>query len=199
VTIREKDGSDRLTSAESWAARKALLARQNGYFTESFERAGMPTAGGVLPTGTPAFSALPLLKGDPVTNLLVELNTAGATLTLCRFGLYRVALGGATGTLIPGTTTGDVTAQITGTIGTLVLPLAAQYVSTDDEVVYAGFVAIGTTGPALTRCMSNPVFRVAAGAQVAPCCKGASGATDLRASETFVYATTSNAFWVAAS
>lgn len=196
MPIRESEGAHRQFSAESWAARRALLTRAFGVVTESSERA-ISVSGTAQTTGRQYGVAIPLLKGDRTSQVAVEVIGAGVGITLCKAALYRVAPDGLSVTQILAQTA-DFSSAI-GSVGDKVALFTAEYVSQDDEVVMGMVLAVGTTAPGFAQShQQNPVGGVLSGGRIGPwCVSNATGLTDLMASGTVNYSATSNGPYMA--
>lgn len=130
-----------------YTARKALMARSQGYYAETNERG---SCGGtvIAVTGTVYYMAISLLAGDIVSGYRVMNTVAGSAYSGVgmKFGLYTPA--GAAGTLIVASATGDVSSTA-GLQGAAVGALATPYTVTVDGTYYVAKLEVATT-PATT-------------------------------------------------
>lgn len=180
-----RDGADFQYSAEAQAARWANRIQAGGYFTETCDR-GMPTSIGALTSGSLQLSPFGVAKGDLISGFDVDIGTAGATLTLVKACLLDVN-GNRLGV------SADVSAAMT-TTGTKQIPLTTPYRVADEDTLLAGFLAVGTTppGPVRTSGIQNgiaPGGRISRGGTV-------SGQTDIQATNTITWASTTFVIWM---
>ena len=137
-------GNNRTTvlTADSADARSQVLRSALGYYAETHPRTGLVN-NSIQVSGTIYAVAIGLLAGDVVTNIICSCNTAGATLTLVKLGIYDAA-----GTLIGVTT--DVKAAFAST-GAIASQLSTPLTITRTDGYYAAMITTGTTPPTLDR------------------------------------------------
>lgn len=138
-------------------ARYQIGLRAQGWFTETLPGAAV-TSTSALTTSRAYFSMMPLLAGDVVSSLTIKQTVVGSTLSLGKVGVG--TLSGTT--MTPVAVSADINATFTGTAGQKQIALTAAYTAPADGVYYAMIVAVGTTGPTITR--TNAAQQLAAAA-----------------------------------
>jgi hypothetical protein len=173
------------------ARRAAVLREGCGFFADTFPIAA--SAGSTIAvSGSIYFQALGLLAGDIITNVLSAVQTAGATLTLTKVGIYTKA-----GTLLSSSADASAAFLSTGPKTTPLLPQTngAPLVIPIDDLYYAAFICVGTTPPTMYRGLtggnSNTTFTGASG----PRSGLQSGQSDLITSATIAGSVSAIYFW----
>lgn len=117
--------------------RDQIKRTADGLISESYPRQVLSAA--VTPTsGTVYLTPIGLRAGDVVTNVVVVCNTAGASITTIKLGLYTEA-----GARLA------VSADQSASWGTgyRSVALASQYKATADGIVFGAFIAVAGTTP----------------------------------------------------
>ena len=171
-------------------ARMSVAMNTLGYYHETFSKQGQANTS-ALATGILYATSIGLLAGDVVTNLIIEVNTAGATLTLFKVGLLDKA-----GNRLA--VSADLQSGGNVTTGPKTIPMATPYTIPSDDLYYVAALSVGTTGPSLSRGLSKAISSVVGSASYGSIAF-VSGQTDIQTTNTLVFtgATISLPLWVA--
>jgi hypothetical protein len=128
----------------SWSTSSATASNLNELVAQNIDPLLMSGAGAAMVSGTVYVIKLTALTSDPITNLLVYVNTAGSTLTS---GQCFAAVYDAAGDQLGITATQHTAWESTG-IKTMAL-VSPTTTRIPGETLYVALLANGTTGPAL--------------------------------------------------
>lgn len=173
----------------SMLARQSACMRDLGYYAETGQRVAA-SASSVTVTQRLYGVSIGLLAGDLVSNLIAACNTANNTPTLTKLGLYSQA-----GVLLA--SSADASSAF-GSTGLKVTAMTTPYLVPADDMYYAAFLNVATTGAALNRLNGgSSAFQASTGGAAPQVNQDTQ--SDLPASATFT--ATANAFglWIAVS
>lgn len=174
-------------------ARQIAVMRAQGYFAETFTRAGQFT-GTAATSGTVYYTPIGLVAGDVVSSFTSQPNTGGSVLTLAKVGLYQPTTAGAA-TLLCSTASDHTNYQSAGVRTTLV---TSPYTVLADGGYFIGGLWVGTTGPTLQRCGLAVVSAALAGGVMGGAGIQAAQA-DLPATASITYSVSNQVHWWAVS
>jgi hypothetical protein len=146
------DGAARHYSAEAYARRKAAEKAAQDIMGETFDIENMTAASFALLTGRLYLTKVGVAAGDPITKMMVRCNTALSAGTLLKFGLFSVVGNGSVMNATCLVASTDQTANFASAAPKNV-PLV--YTPPEDDMLFAGALFTGTTGPSLYTRMSS--------------------------------------------
>jgi hypothetical protein len=168
--------------------RAQILTTAQGLVTQNYERT-LVQGSSIMIDGTVYYLSVGLRAGDLVTNVILHVATAGATLTLSKVGLYdksgtRLVVSADQGTAWE-------------TSGMKTVALSSPYTVPSDDGFYVALVSKGTTLPTLSRSSGPSAGTIQVGSGMRALAMQ-TGQTDFPASASFA-GTAPLSFWVGLS
>lgn len=188
MKIRESQGADPRWSAESYAARQAVRLTSLGIIAETCPRSAATV--GVAPTLGVVFGmGVGLSKGDPINGIVSLCQTAGAAMTLVKFGVFDPR-----GVLVA--VSAESSAQFLST-GPKPINMLSRFIIPEDEMYTPALICTGGTAPTLLQAQGavNGFGALTPGG--ATDLVTLAGQTDLTSPMTLVGAAAARAFYLA--